>query len=238
MNERPDTIERLTVVSAANCNSSLYLPAEHVAFVFPPEAGGFVLDMTADVHALDANATEALKKTFAGDGGASPAAPRMIEKLVELKLLRTPDQAKCAPAPDVIARALAILATGLLRHSRGATAVRLALALARLGLKRNGWAATFAAWTQRLTPRSRPLGVDAIDATVSRASAGDLTGADCKERALCAWALARQSGLDARITIGVALYPLSGHCWCSSGGRVLGDTPGRIARYAPALVYA
>jgi hypothetical protein len=227
----------LTVVSAENCARGLYRPARHVAFVFAGEAGTFAIDMSGDVFALDATASGIAKRLFAGDGQVPPAHEGFIDRLVETKLLHGPGAEAEAFRVSPVSAIAARLATLLLRRAGGTFALRLALALARIAIRRDGWAGTFAAWSRSIGRRGCPLAPAEIDTLIAGAAAADLSGGDCKERALCAWMLARQSGLDATITIGIALHPLAGHCWCRAGERILGDTPARIAKFAPALTY-
>lgn len=225
----------LSVVTARDRVTGAYRPAEHVAFVFSPEGEAFALDMAGDVFALDSAAARIIRDAVAGDLQSSATNEQFLEELVRTGLLVRDGKAGAPVKSTASASLLARLATSLLRRG---LAVRLALMLARIGIRRDGWATTFLLWRRHAGERRERISADEIEQLVARASAGDLSGADCKERALCAWALAKQSGLPATITIGVALHPLAGHSWCRSGDRILGDSAARVARYTPALSYA
>lgn len=112
-----------------------------------------------------------------------------------------------------------------------------ALALSRLSFALFGWNATVDAWRTRFpAPQAgAPLGtVDPrIDQDVRDLAARNWMGVDCKERALSCFAMARAAGLPAQLNIGIALFPLGGHCWCTSGETVLGDGQDRAQPYIP-----
>jgi hypothetical protein len=118
------------------------------------------------------------------------------------------------------------------------------LTLARLSFRLFGWSRTVAAW-QWCHPRgveSPPANeweatVRAIDEAVRQAAAGHALEVECKERSLCCWALARRAGVPAALVVGVALFPLAGHCWCESGPWMLGDDRDRCEAYTPVARY-
>lgn len=119
------------------------------------------------------------------------------------------------------------------------------LTAARISLRLFGWTGTIHAWKKRFSQRERVLPraeadalAEAIADATCDAAAWNPLGVACKERALCCWALARLAGLPAELVIGVELFPLSGHCWCQVGARILSDHPDNCARYVPALCYA
>jgi len=125
-----------------------------------------------------------------------------------------------------------------------------ALTLARLLLWMSGWSFTIGAWsapgragwgTAGRVARSGNEGagdLDAIAIAVTRVVARYPFPLDCKERALAAFALARASGLPARIVLGISLFPLALHAWCESGGEVVADQfDGYCDRYTPIRVY-
>jgi hypothetical protein len=77
-----------------------------------------------------------------------------------------------------------------------------------------------------------------IDSTVSRAISRHPLNLDCKERALCCWALSRYAGLAGRIVLGIDLFPINIHCWCESHSHIVGDRyEGNCDRYTPVRVY-
>jgi hypothetical protein len=126
---------------------------------------------------------------------------------------------------------------------RGKARIAALLALARISFHLSGWPATVAAWKRQFPVRNHGHAFDqesarAIDEAVCTAAAHSPLGVNCKERALCCWALAREAGCPAELVIGVELFPLSGHCWCEAGPWVVSDHADKCARYIPALRYA
>jgi len=112
-----------------------------------------------------------------------------------------------------------------------------AVRLARASFAATGWAETLGAWTRGAISSVNGRSLAEIGAAVARATANDPTGADCKERALTAFTLARRHGHPAEIVVGAALHPLAAHAWCESGGAIIGDSAERIASYTPLLRY-
>lgn len=77
-----------------------------------------------------------------------------------------------------------------------------------------------------------------LETTVLHAISSHPFNINCKERALCSWALARSAGFSSRIVLGVDLFPAAIHCWCESGSRIMADRyEGKCDRYTPVLVY-
>ena len=139
------------------------------------------------------------------------------------------------------ARIAAGLLAGIFRVTRqNKTRAAATLTLSRLSYALFGWKATVAAWTTRF-PEAQGTADAAqardIDMVVRRVSARNWVGADCKERALSCFTLARAAGLPASLHIGVALYPLGGHCWCRIGEHLVSDDAERCARFLPVFRY-
>jgi hypothetical protein len=141
------------------------------------------------------------------------------------------------------ARVAAGLLGGMLRLS-GKPGVRAAAALlaSRLSFALFGWRATLDAWRSQFPQAGAaavaPQAARAIDLAVRRVAARDWTGVDCKERALSCFALARAENLPASVHVGIALYPLGGHCWCRIGDLVVSDEVERCDRFLPVFNYA
>jgi len=76
-----------------------------------------------------------------------------------------------------------------------------------------------------------------LERVVRDCFARSLLRAECKERSLLYWALARRFGVEASLIVGIRLYPFGGHCWCESGGQVLTEDPYCCAAYQPVLRY-
>lgn len=121
-----------------------------------------------------------------------------------------------------------------------ATKTWLFLILARLSFPLFGWTRTVQVWRQAHAhfPSHKDGSADkealrVLDRTVRSTASGHLVTMMCKERALCCWALARAAGFDAALVVGIALFPIAGHCWCQVGAATPGDDPDRIARFSP-----
>ncbi len=117
--------------------------------------------------------------------------------------------------------------------------------LASFSFRWFGWGTTVAVWTRffpqgTVTPdeASWISRARAIDEHVRHAAAGHLFRMECKERALCCWAMARRAGLPASLVVGIQFCPLAGHCWCESGPCVLSDDKEHCALYAPIIQFA
>jgi hypothetical protein len=122
--------------------------------------------------------------------------------------------------------------------------VRLLLMATWVSLRLLGWASSVAA-LKALFPRPiRPgspedwaRAVDRIDRLIRDAAARHPLPVECKERALCCWALLRSGGWPSELVVGVDLFPFLGHCWCESGDRTLSDERYRCERFVPVLRY-
>jgi hypothetical protein len=251
----------LAATPAATVNGPDYCLAPDAAFLMMSDGSGRILDMAdsfcavAPVGALMVRETlrhgEAAAARLVADTFGAPLERvrgdlrRFLASLEQRRILERRSQVRGRPPRA----AAAGLATGLLKVALGVlppVRARAAVLLtqAKLSLRLFGWPATVAAWRQRfpqrdgrLSPREVQATAVRIDDAVGSAAAGNLFGVACKERALCAWALARGAGLPAALVIGVELYPLAGHCWCEVGQRVVSDHPDNVARYVPALRY-
>ncbi len=251
-------MDGLTVFTARSPRPACgYWVTPDAAFIFLP-SGGFVIDMRADAYALDPASADSLRVSLetgieaaAAERSARVGIPvrdahaQITEFLASLREQGLLDRAATTMRlveTRPIARLLAAAAIRLCRPGNGGSRrLRLAIALARLSFRRYGWTRTIDAWKAAL-PNARPgagsCSLDDIDTAISAASTRGGTGADCKERALCAWSIARLEGHEAALIIGLQFHPLAGHCWCLAGGRPLGDRGSRIARFAPVLRYS
>jgi hypothetical protein len=107
---------------------------------------------------------------------------------------------------------------------------RALLALARLSFALFGWSRTISVWQEahaRFPARQAGEGdavtIQTLNKAVRAASASHPVAVACKERALSSWSLARAAGLEASVVVGVALFPIAGHCWCELSTQKLGD---------------
>jgi hypothetical protein len=117
---------------------------------------------------------------------------------------------------------------------------RALLGLARIAFGLFGWSRTISVWKEahsryaaRQAGEPEEQAVGELDEVVRAAAANHPLGVECKERALCCWALARAAGLDAAVVVGIDLFPLAGHCWCEVGSRTLSDYQDRCVAYTP-----
>jgi hypothetical protein len=160
-------------------------------------------------------------------------------------LLRRGEVAGRSSAGSPGARLLARMLKTVIRFRRSPKAQAAALlTFARLSLKLFGWAQTVRAWKRSFSLREGRALADNVEALAQRiddavcsAAAHHPLGVACKERALSCWALARRAGVSAALVIGVEHFPLSGHCWCQIGVRIVSDRPDNCARYVPVLRY-
>jgi hypothetical protein len=118
------------------------------------------------------------------------------------------------------------------------------LLLARLSFWLFGWSRTVRAWQLCLRPAWQSAPSDDWEKAILRTTnlVRDVAGAhlfnvECKERALCSWALLRSAGWPATVVVGIQPFPISGHCWCESAGRVVGDSSTYAQPYVPVIRY-
>jgi Transglutaminase-like superfamily len=120
----------------------------------------------------------------------------------------------------------------------------LLLGLAKLSFRLFGWTRTVATWRRHSRPvgglvrdTAEPDTIMAVDRAVRAAASRQLLTVECKERALCCWALLQASGISASLVVGINLFPLEGHCWCEAIHQLLSDYPDRCATFSPVVRY-
>jgi len=132
------------------------------------------------------------------------------------------------------------------------------LTLAALAIRLFGWPKTVASWqhyaarrqshnsTQKQAQGAIPMenamteleqSAKEIDKVVRAAAARHLLHAECKERALACWWLLHAAGFPAQLVVGVELFPLASHCWCTMGNFVLSDDQDRCEQFTPVISY-
>ncbi|MGA2499459.1 MAG: lasso peptide biosynthesis B2 protein, partial [Tepidisphaeraceae bacterium] len=120
----------------------------------------------------------------------------------------------------------------------------LMLAVARLSLALLRWTPTLEAWERFWRQPAKDGATDeraiaqAVDDAVRGAAARHWIRVECKERALCCWALARAAGLPAELIVGVQFFPFAGHCWCEAGPLTMSDDRTRIDLFRPVVRYS
>jgi hypothetical protein len=216
-----------------------------------------LLDMAGGFHAVPAVGARMLEETLAN--GAAAAAMRIaedygvahrqvqddlavflrdLEKQGLLCSQRNRRRTGGLGAARILLRPALAVAHRLLRSPE--KRARAVLGLARLSFAVFGWTATVAVWQEAHAhlPARQADGRDAetvqgLDRTVRAAVAGHPVAVACKERALCAWSLARTAGFNASLIVGIDLFPMAGHCWCEVAARPLGDDPNRCDQFTP-----
>lgn len=231
----------------------------HAALVLDPAGASAVLDMAGNFYGVSALGAALLKGAlrFGREATARAAArrfgipeeraaadlDRLIGDLSARGVLRRGDDAGTGRS-DGGARIAAGLLAGIFRLTGSAALrARAALLFARLSFALFGWRPTIDAWRARFPEaegarRVDPAEARAIDGAVRASAARNWMGADCKERALACFTMARAAGLPASLHIGVALYPLGGHCWARIGDIVVSDDAERCNRFLPVFRYA
>lgn len=125
------------------------------------------------------------------------------------------------------------------------------LLFSRLAVRSVGWPRTVAAlgdfcgqrrktpkqWQEQHSDELKEI-AQTVNDSLSEASALQPFKVNCKERALCCWALTRSAGLPATLVVGISLVPLSAHCWCELGPWLLGDDRDFCKQYLPVAHYA
>jgi hypothetical protein len=244
------------------CGAGSYALTPDAALVVMSDGNGCVLDMHGEFYAISPIGAEMLRITLAdGPRAASDAIAAkfaadpaqvaadldaLLEDMVRRGIVTRDGAAPSRRRGKLGAGIAAAVVRGLLGILRGPRSrATVALAAARISFGLFGWNATVDAWKRRLPERHGTIEQTAADAMVRsideivRARAARMwLDVDCKERALSCLALARLAGLPASLVIGVDFYPLSGHCWCEVGDRVVSDDPANCRRYLPVFRYA
>jgi hypothetical protein len=114
--------------------------------------------------------------------------------------------------------------------------------VAKWAIAQFGWARAVRVW-ERVYPQPAADTIpnteklEAIDLAVRKIAARSLISVECKERALACLALARKNGIPAQLVVGVTHYPLQGHVWVESGGRIISDNPEHCQLFEPVARY-
>ncbi len=229
-----------------------YVLAPDVILVTVEDGSARLLDMAGSFHAVPEVGARMLKETLAHGPDAAAAhiaqdygvVPRQVRDDLAVFLRDLEDKGLVCSARSRGSRrrrgfGLASLVLtpalrALHRVRSSKTKSRALLALARFSFALFGWTRTIAVWQEAHAGfPARPAGesnaetLKAVDTAVREAAAGHPVAVACKERALTAWSLARAAGLDASVVVGIALFPIVGHCWCEAGAQTLGDGSAR-----------
>jgi hypothetical protein len=240
-------------------DAAVFSLAHDVIFVTVHDGSARLLDMAGRFHAVPAVGTLMLQETLAH--GAEAAVQRITQEYgvkpgqvqhdLDVFLRELENQGLLCSLENRQRRrgAGAWLARLVLRPALSAiqrlfrapeSKARALLGLARISFGLFGWTRTIAVWKEAHAHlASRQAGepdkqaVRAVDQAVRVAAASHPFAVECKERALCCWALARSAGLHAALVVGINLFPLAGHCWCEVGPQTLSDNQDRCADYTP-----
>jgi hypothetical protein len=236
-----------------------YSLSPDVIFVTVHDGSARLLDMAGRFHAVPAVGTLMLQETLANGTGAAVnriaqdygVDAGQVRNDLDVFLGELEDQGLLCSrgtrqrwliAKTRLARLFLRPALyGIHRAFRSQEAkARLLLGLARLSFGLFGWTPTISVWKEAHSGYAagqvgepQEQAVRAVDEVVRAAAASHPFGVECKERALCCWALARAAGLDAAVVVGIDLFPLAGHCWCEVGSWTLSDDLDRCASYTP-----
>jgi hypothetical protein len=236
-----------------------YWLAPDVIFLTVDDGSARLLDMAGSFHALPAVGTRMLQETLARGSEAAITQiakeygidPQQVRNDLAAFLLELETQGllcRQGSRPRSGRSALG-LARFLLKPSLNAvhrflrlpkTKSRALLALARVSFALFGWTRTITVWKEahaylpvRQSGKADAETVQALDAAVHAAAASHPVAVACKERALCSWSLARVAGLNASVVVGIAVFPVAGHCWCEVGTQTLGDNEEWSGRLTP-----
>jgi hypothetical protein len=229
------------------------------ALIVDPAGASAVVDMSGSFYGISAIGAEMLKGALTNGRRQTAEAmarrfgvavervatdmEQLIGRLQANGAMLASSSARSPRAP-LGARLGAGAVAGIVRLAgRSRLRARIALKAARLSFALFGWRATVDAWRSRFPATATPSAstaeqARAIDTLVRGIAARDMSGSDCKERALTCFALARAAGLPASLHVGVALYPLGGHCWCRVGDVVVSDDKESCDRFLPVFCYA
>jgi hypothetical protein len=251
----------MTIAAVLTCSADRPLPAAGVelsadaALVSLSDGTGYLIDMAGKFYGLPPIAARMLALSIergpqaaaaatAAEHGAPPAQvradlDRFLADLADRGILARRRGRRRAASLGAALMAAGLSLAFKLRRSLGGRA-QAALTVSRLSLAWFGWTATLEAWRRALPAgqaAADPELAAVIDTTVRERATRHWLGADCKERGLASWALARRAGLAPILNIGVYPFPLAGHCWCAVDGAVTGDDPIYAARFTPVLRY-
>ncbi len=231
----------------------------HAALILVDDGSPVLLDMNGDFYGISDIGALMLKHSLSQgqQAAASAIAARFgvdvgrvaadLEALLSDLETRGVILRQTAPKPRRFATLAAGMMASLLKTAfrvtrRPRSRAALALLLSRISFALFGWNATVDAWRARFPerePSPSEAAIDpAIDESVREMAASNWLGVDCKERALSCFAMARAEGRPAALNIGIALYPLGGHCWCTTGDAVIGDDQNRYRTFIPVFQFS
>ena len=170
----------------------------------------------------------------------------LIDKLAGLQLIVRADarSESSTPPSNRLMRGVmfpALKAVGKISNLR--VEAFLTMSLIRLFLAMRGLPECAAALEQaarRLGSKDQPVRdrtVEEVEAAVAATVMNHPSKMACKERALCCWFMLKRRRAAAEVVVGVTLSPVTGHCWCESGNRIIADTVERCSNFTPIWRY-
>jgi transglutaminase superfamily protein/coenzyme PQQ synthesis protein D (PqqD) len=230
-----------------------YRLADDVLFIRLEDGSARLMDLSGDVYVLSETAARMLTGCLSGDPEATWArlatehgvptesvhadAKGLLSDLVRAGVVLprgiSAPRNRRAPLAAVLAASLRLC---LRRRSAGGL-----VTLAHVSTHVLGWAQTVRVWMKVVEQTEARMPADpltAIEEATRRAIAHHPLDVGCKERALCAYALARRSGWPARLVLGAYPFPFTSHVWCESGSHILADRyEDGCDLYTPVLTY-
>jgi transglutaminase superfamily protein/coenzyme PQQ synthesis protein D (PqqD) len=229
-----------------------YRLADDVLFIRLEDGSARLMDLSGDVYVLSDTAARMLAGCLSADPEATWArltaehgvptegiradAQGLLSDLVRAGVVLFPGSS----APRQRRARMAVVLAAVLRLCLRRRSAAGLVTLAHVATHALGWAQTVRVWMDVVEPAgteaSDPLA--AIEEATRRAIAHHPLDVGCKERALCAYALARRSGWPARLVLGAYPFPFTSHVWCESGSRILADRyEDGCDLYTPVLTY-
>jgi|SRR5579875_57948 len=228
-----------------------------VLVVSAPDGSVRVLNLNGNFYALDAIGAELLRESLSSgfDRAISTVATKFAASPIEvgrdLRNLISDLQAHglitvgAEPARGTSFTVLNLLVVMALRFLStlqfdNAHRIWILLLLARVSFSAFGLTRTFAIWkrSRLLVPRRGKYSkAEAVAERIRDVAARHWIRMECKERALCCWTVLGWEGIPSSMNIGITLFPLGGHCWCSANDQIFCDDPEVCSMYTPVLCY-
>jgi transglutaminase superfamily protein/coenzyme PQQ synthesis protein D (PqqD) len=236
-----------------------YVLSPSVIFVPVEDGTARLLDMDGEFFAVSTTGARMLQETLSrGPAAAAEVVAReykidenrakadldaYLDELQRKGLIATSRLPKASTAGKVVESLFLRLALHLIDRclwSRSAKASGM-LIWARIAVHSAGWIRTVQVLSSYYRQKPQDPGIARFEEAVkdvndSLAQAGALQffRMNCKERAMCCWALLRSAGLPAALVVGISLVPLSAHCWCRLDKWIVGDVdPDFYKQYLP-----
>lgn len=241
-----------------------YQLSPNVLLLRLPDGTGQLLDLEGEFHALSNTAVEMLHDILDGDttSAANKSALRysvplsmvrgdldsFLRDLTERGLIRRSHETSRPARRRSTILSRIVLTSLRATHARTSSInMRMAalMTLSYVSVRMLGWPQAVATWqacyrerpTSADTASDRRRLADFIGETTRRFRAHYPLPLDCKDQALCSWALLRDQGLRPTLVVGVA-YPVAFHCWCELDGVFVGDDEYTCQNYTPVARYA